>query len=84
MGDSVYPPFGRRQEALELEQRVERAFGEDRAGRIDDDTVWAAGDTQSPPQLALPLLFEYLQLDLRVAADESNRRFECFAEPAAR
>src|SRR5690242_12432914 len=68
------------QNALELEERVERPFGERLAVRREDDRVRAAGDRELVPGLGVLLLVEDLELDLGVGGDEAERRLERVAE----
>src|SRR5436309_14174881 len=68
--------------ALELEERVERSFREHVAVRRQHDRVRAAGDRQLAPGLAVILLVEDLELDLRVGGDQPQRWLERAAERA--
>src|SRR5215471_537109 len=72
------------QEALELEERVERPLRENVSVGGEDHRVRASRDVERPPGLGIRLLVEELDLDLRVGGNEAQRRLECPAERAAR
>src|SRR5436190_8949888 len=79
----VQPALGRREQALELQQRVERALRQHDPGRIDDDAVGAARDRELLPEPRFLLLVEDLHLDVRIRPDQPHRGLERLAQGAA-
>jgi hypothetical protein len=58
-------------EALELEERVERPLGEHLAVAAQHDRVRASGDGERRPHLGLDLFVEEEELDLGVVPDQA-------------
>src|SRR5919204_2161356 len=73
----------RRDQALELEERVERSLREHLAVWGEDERVRAARNHDRLPGLRVQFLVERLQLDLGIAGDEAQGRLERLAEGAA-
>src|SRR5215218_7883999 len=63
------------EEALELEERVERPLGEHLAVAREHDRVGASRDREGAPGLGVGLLVEELELDVRVVRDQPQRGF---------
>src|SRR5262245_36541112 len=72
----------RAEQALELEERVERPLREHLAVGCEDDRVGAAGNGERLPDVGVCLLVEEAQLDLRVVREQAQRRLERGAERA--
>src|SRR6185437_4880043 len=71
------------QQALELEERVEGALGEEVAVCREDERVGAARDRELAPGIGVGFLVEELDLDLRIGRDQPQARLERLAERAA-
>src|SRR3954470_7487900 len=80
---STHGPGRVGEDALELEERVERPLRERLAVGRGHHSVGAPRDREVTPGLGVLLLVEHLELDLRVGCDEPERRLERVAERAA-
>src|SRR5215210_6885188 len=70
---STHGPRRVGQQALELQQRVERALREHLAVAREHDGIRAAGHRERLPGVGVGLLVESLQLDLRVVCEQPQR-----------
>src|SRR5204862_3289600 len=75
--------FGRCQDALELAERVERAFRVHRAVTAEGNGERTAGNSQRPPDVGVPDLVEDLDGDERVAPESGDHRLEAVTEATA-
>src|ERR671937_405577 len=73
-----------REQALELEKRVERSLRPHFAVRREHDRVRAARDRERGPDVRVGFLVEELELDFRIGGDEPERRLESGAECTVR